>query len=147
MKALLMAMVMAAISINAQAGAYRCQIDGRTVYQGTPCPGGRTVSTLGGQQGSAAEIERLKAQLRAEQEMRRADNLSHDRRLQIEQELAASTALRNAEAERLNTIGRECHEADIEIRRIEDTAKAYPKDAWYKNYAIAERKRFNEKCR
>lgn len=130
----------------AQAGAYRCQVGNRTVYQDTPCPGVKSVSpAIKTNAVSARSAE--EARLRAEDEMRRANAISEERARQIDKDLREANARRNDEALKLHAKAAHCGEMEIEIRRIEDTAKGYPDDPWWQNYAVAERNRFNRDCR
>jgi len=150
-----------ALSLSAQADLYRCDVGGKPVYQDTPCSGGAKVKIILKQPSSppppptsrlnpnaaaptesdsSASYQRERATvLRASQmDEERESKRAHAWRLELQEEQARA-AEHNAKVQR-------CQRAEIDVQRVEADARTYPKDAWWKNRAVAEREKFRMEC-
>jgi len=156
----LIAIALLALPMMALADLYRCEVDGKPVYQDTPCSGGAKIKIIlkkpappqppsarlnpnaaaptPDDQAAAhyrerADVNRVRQAQKDQDEAR-----EHARKMDFQEE-QARVAEHNAKVAR-------CQRAEVDVQRAEADSITYKKDAYWKNKAVAEREKFRMDC-
>lgn len=143
----------AVLSGPAMADLYKCQVNGRQVYQDTPCPGATVKVIPRAALPAPAQVpganalppethDQSRARMQAREDVRRARQIDAQRDHELRMEAMRRDAEAAAEARRVA----DCRVAEVEVKRQEADALAHPRDEWWQNRARAERERFRLRC-
>lgn len=166
MRTLVLCSLLAAPTTPALADLYRCVENGKTVYRDTYCPEGTQIKVIIKQpaprpppppaearinaNAAAPTVEdQMAAHHRAQRDITIVKQREAREQIRRDQGVREAAAQLNAEAAQAQAnadrIAR-CQRKEIDVRRVENTAKGYPGDAWWSQHAIADRERFRNDC-